>query len=614
MTDEPAADAPDEADGADARPSPEPPEPPESPESPEPTESPESPESAGSTALEPVPLEDQPAEPDDADAAGDVSSIVRADSFRIVGWLRAADAWFRRRFVRPVEPRYRTIARYGAWALAAVVLVWIIVFAQLLVQRHNRFGTYSFDLGVYDQSVWLLSRFKDPFITVRGLNQWGFHANFLLYLFVPFYWLGAGPNLLNIAFCISLGLGAYPVYRIGRHYFANPAYGLTFAALYLLNPSLQFMAWESFHPDGMAILPMLFAWWFFLERRWRMFAVACAVAVLWKEDVALATAALGLFIVLFAPGDRKKGLLVIAASAAYFQFINKVFLGHFTGEAAFYNTWFGELGESPLEIAGNMVRHPELVFDRFREPAASEYMWKMLTPFGWLPVLSIGAALIAIPQLLANVLANQTFFHDYRYHYASMVLVGLTIATQSSVRLLGRLGRGRTWLAMGLLVVCGVRTANLWGVGPGTANYNAGFWAHHENPIDDSRREALAMIPDDASVSGIYYLLVHATQRVGAYDFPSPFIPRNWGLAGENVHDPATVDYVLFERGIIAGDPRTTELVEALTEPGGQFDIVFERDGVVLAERVRAPRRGEVLPGTPTTTEAPSPTIHDEGP
>ncbi len=545
---------------------------------------------------------------DEADAVADADVEADADrplaGFRIVTFGRAVGGHLTARFVRAVEPRYRSIARIGAWALAVAVVVWIIVFAQLLVQRHNRFGTYSFDLGVYDQSVWLLSRFKDPFITVRGLNQWGFHANFLLYLFVPFYWLGAGPNLLNIAFVLSLGLGAYPVYRIGRHYFANPIYGVVFGVLYLINPTLQFMTWETFHPDGMAILPMLFAWWFFLERRWGMYAFACVAAVLWKEDVALATAALGLFIFLFAKGDRLKGLATIVASAIYFQFINNIFLGHFNGDAAFYNDWFGELGNSPVEIAGNMIRHPDMVFSRFREPSASEYVWKLLTPFGWLPVLSIGSAFIAIPQLLANVLANQTFFRDYRYHYASMILVGLTIASQNSVRLFGSLSRGRKWLAMGILVVCGVRTAQLWGVGPLTENYNAGFWAHHENPVDDSRREALDMIPDGASVSGIYYLLVHTTQRVGAYDYPNPFIPRNWGLAGENVDDPATVDFVLVERGIIAPDPTSTGLFEALTEPGGQFEIVFERDGVVLAERARAPRRDEVTPGTPAALAA----------
>ena len=481
------------------------------------------------------------------------------------------------------------------WILATCLLTWALVFSVLVVERQNHFGTYSFDLGVYDQSVYLLSRFKDPFITVRGLHQWGFHANFGLYLFVPFYWLGFGPNVLNVAMVLSFAAGAYPVYRIGRHYFRNPIYGLTFALLYLANPSLQFMAWETFHPDGMAILPLLFAWLFLLERRWKAFAVAAACAVLWKEDVALAIAAMGLFTVLFVRGHRVKGVITIVLAALYFQFINKVFLGHFNGNAAFYNTWFGALGDSPPKIAYNMVRHPDIVINALRDRYAAEYAWKMLTPFAWLPVLSPGVLMIGVPQFLANTLADQTFFRDYRYHYASVLLVGLTAAAIATVKTFGT-NRGRRAVLMGLLVVCGVRTSVLWGLAPYSDNYDRGFWVHQAGPSDASRREAVAMVPDGATVAAIYNLLPHVDHRVKIFDYPNPWIPTNWGIAGENIDDPSTVDYLLVERPTLGN---STEMFDALTAPGGQFEIVFDRDGVVLAKRVRPPEPGEVLPGTP---------------
>ena len=51
----------------------------------------------------------------------------------------------------------------------------------------------------------------------RGLNVFGHHANFGLYLFAPFYWLGlGGPILLNSAMIVSLALAAVPVYLIAR--------------------------------------------------------------------------------------------------------------------------------------------------------------------------------------------------------------------------------------------------------------------------------------------------------------------------------------------------------------------------------------------------------------
>ena len=67
-------------------------------------------------------------------------------------------------------------------ALLIVIAVWAITFDRLGALRHDRFGTFGFDLGIYDQAVWLLSRARDPFITVRGLEAFGHHVNLILFL------------------------------------------------------------------------------------------------------------------------------------------------------------------------------------------------------------------------------------------------------------------------------------------------------------------------------------------------------------------------------------------------------------------------------------------------
>ena len=82
------------------------------------------------------------------------------------------------------------------WVLGAMVAGWSVLFIVLGAIRQERFATFSFDLSIYDQAVWLLSRFHDPFVTVRGLEFFGHHVNPIVLLFVPFYWLGAGPLFL----------------------------------------------------------------------------------------------------------------------------------------------------------------------------------------------------------------------------------------------------------------------------------------------------------------------------------------------------------------------------------------------------------------------------------
>jgi len=75
----------------------------------------------------------------------------------------------------------------------ASIFTWIIVVGRLVVHRHNNFATFDFDLGIHDQSLWLLANGK-WFNTVCGLPVFGHHAMFMYYFLVPFVWLGGGPT------------------------------------------------------------------------------------------------------------------------------------------------------------------------------------------------------------------------------------------------------------------------------------------------------------------------------------------------------------------------------------------------------------------------------------
>ncbi len=149
--------------------------------------------------------------------------------------------------------------------------LWSFEFVRLGWLRQSRFGTFSFDLGIYDQGAWLLSHGKDPFVTVRGLELFGHHVNPILFLFAPFYRLGAGPGFLLVVQVLVQASGAAAVYLLARDRFAARADGVSTAAdrwlaaalgtVLLLNPTYQWLTWEFFHPDALAVAPLLFAYW-----------------------------------------------------------------------------------------------------------------------------------------------------------------------------------------------------------------------------------------------------------------------------------------------------------------------------------------------------------------
>ncbi len=97
--------------------------------------------------------------------------------------------------------------------LGIAIVLWIVVFGVLVWRRHVLYGTIDFDLGIHDQSTWLLSR-GHWFTTVRGLPIFGHHATFGYFLLVPFYWLGAGAQFINLLQVVVLALGAIPIYLL----------------------------------------------------------------------------------------------------------------------------------------------------------------------------------------------------------------------------------------------------------------------------------------------------------------------------------------------------------------------------------------------------------------
>ena len=72
--------------------------------------------------------------------------------------------------------------------VALLIAAYVVRFGLLSVQVHDGYGTPGYDMGIFDQGVWLLSRFHAPFVTVMGRNLFGDHTSFILLLAVPLYW------------------------------------------------------------------------------------------------------------------------------------------------------------------------------------------------------------------------------------------------------------------------------------------------------------------------------------------------------------------------------------------------------------------------------------------
>jgi len=463
------------------------------------------------------------------------------------------------------------------------------VFGRLIWGRHAHFATFDFDLGHHDQALWLLAH-GESFVTVSGMPALGHHMTLAYFGVVPFYWFGGGPQMLNLLQTAALGLSAVPIYLLARHRLRSSWQALAVGGAWLLNPSVQWLCWEAWHPETIAIPFLLTAYLLASHRSWLWYGIVLVFALSWKEDVALAVAMLGL--ALAVTGQPRIGLSTFALGAVWFLVAYGVAMPHFNGGTNHAGTFYGELGASPIELVRTALTNPSLVIDRMRSNNSLAYARDLLAPFGFLPLTAPAILAIAIPQFLANSLATADFFYDIRYHYVAIILVALALASVEGVAR-SRNRRLRCW-AVAWLGVSALATSVAWGVSPIGTQYRSGVWPLTGNARQRVLDAAVAAVPTGAAVAATYNIVPHLSQRLRIYTFPNPWIRHNWGIQGvapkdlDREHSADRVEWIVVDRSTHTPGSREEVLLDQVLT-GGMFEKVSDQQGIVLARRVNRP-------------------------
>src|SRR6266545_3830974 len=412
-----------------------------------------------------------------------------------------------------------------AAVLGVAVAVFVVAFTRATWTMHDRFGTYGFDLGIYDQGTWLLSRPRAPFVTVRGLDLLGQHASYILALVAPLYRVWADPRLLLLLQVLVLAV----------------------------------LAADRRDHGTMALL--------------------LALAALCGEEVGLVVAGFGVLLV--AGGRRTVGWRTVGAGVAWFLVATFVLIPVVNGrETRLFEAGYGITGGGPRGLLAGL---PTMAGHALQTGLANDglaYLLLVFVPLLGLPLLAPRWLLPVAPPLLLNLAAVQPEHHQIRFHYlatAAPLLAAGAVAGLAVVR------RRRRRLLAPLLVLL-VLVAGFMDWRFGSAPWSREPVAIPVGSADQARREALALVDPDAAVSAQYNLVPHLAHRSRIYEFPNPFRAVNWGLP-DDTHPPAATEavrFVVVQRDLLGTEDR--DLLERLqADPAWRTRL--DRDNVVLLER-----------------------------
>ncbi len=432
------------------------------------------------------------------------------------------------------------------------------------LRRHDAFRS-RFDLANFDQGLWLFAQGDEPFITQHGRHLLGDHFDPGLTLLLPVYVVGAGPQALLVLQSLAIAAVAPLLFALARTRGAQPWVASLPALLWLASPLTLGQNMDDFHHIPLAA-PAIVASIVALERqRLVLFVALGLLACSLKEDIPLLYAMVGLVVLL--EGRRRLGIGIVTGALAVFAFAVVVWIPHFSNSLDWFAKRFaGPRGDSVTDVGVWAVRHPIALVQHVATFQDAGIAMTLIVTTGGLCLLGGRWMILALPFFAHNLLSALPEQHQLWLHYQFPVMLALAIAGAVGVSKLRNVRSGRVrrlmtvWVGVAfLLFPLGVAFA------AGESRWTAEDRRELGGP--DARREALSLVPDDASVAANVFLTPHLSQRHEIYTLPLPFIFVDYGgdLTPEDFERRARgVEYVVVDR---ANPPRELPNLASVLPP-----------------------------------------------
>ena len=425
------------------------------------------------------------------------------------------------------------LARAPLGASTLFVVAYFVYFGRLTSAVHNGYGDRTFDIGLYDQGVWLLSRFHAPFVTLMGRNLFGDHAQFTLLALVPLYWIRPDATTLLWVQAAAMAAGAVPVYLLAMRRLRNPVFATVFVGAFLLHPALGLTNLENYHPDSF-LIPILAS----ALRRDREPAppvrrVQRARTARQGRCRAHPPAASALWYAW--RRNRRVGAWVAAASVAWAAIAMAVIMRSLVGIST-RNA--GRIPFSTCVASCSVTRHvadfgrtlvtkPGEVLRYLRSDGRPFYAWQMLAPTGLVVLVAPEIAATATVVLLANLFSTTVFQHSIAFHYSMVLVPALSLGTIYAVSKITR-PRSRT-IAVAIVGGASLLGAYLWGPLPLARHPFVNHASPHTSEVA-AIHSVTAALPPNAVVSVYDWYVTHVDHRQRVYLWPTPFDAQHWGL------------------------------------------------------------------------------------
>ena len=445
-----------------------------------------------------------------------------------------------------------------------MVAAYAALFTFLSLRKYFHYLDTDFDLAIFAQALDRL-RHGSTWNSIRGMDWRGDHSSLILYPLAPLAWVFPPAISLLVLQSIALALGAVPVYRMARRALKDEWLALVCAALYLIYPAVGYTNLFEFHPEVLCTPLLLASLDGLLAGSTKQTIGFAALALLGKEDMALAVLGVAACALLLCRPPRWKiaaalGAMAACSLAATFLWLRPAY-GH--GEvdyAQMYAAW----GRSPKEMALGIVRHPLRALAAFFSTPGSpidsgaklQLYAHLLLPLGLLPVLAPLALIGALPLLAQHMLSSRATEHSIAYHYTAALTPFLVVSAVLGLAKLRAMDHGRAKAWLGAALALALSLVSNWMFGPVIGHRMFQAYAASEPLQPDERSRTMqaardrmiARVPPGIGVVASFEFLARLAARANVQSFHHVFL-GHYTLSSKPYPIPRDVEALLSAVG-----------------------------------------------------------------
>jgi uncharacterized membrane protein len=371
-------------------------------------------------------------------------------------------------------------------------------------------------LAGFTQAAWLISTGAGAEPTITGQHLLADHTPLILWpIGLATAVLPTVPTLLAVQ-SGALAFAVVPLWRLARkvvHLRVGAA--ATLATSYGLHPAVQNLNLADFHPQTVAVLPLMAATYFGLVRRWSRFWLFALLSVACAAEMGLVVAGLGALLAL--DGSRRHGMRALVFGVAWTVLAVLVIQPVFGRAGLVAPGAFADYGGSALGVIGSMLTHPFQVLSDLTAEADLRLLLGILAPLLFLPLLAPRYLLPAVPlQFLYLVAAVPLSGAAGAQHLVPTIPFAFVAATFALSRI-GRRSVERVLVDRRVLIALVLAALLFFALDAASSPYRRPWAWSEDGRRDLAVQEALELIDDDEPVRASPAILPAVAERTEVY-------------------------------------------------------------------------------------------------